>query len=77
MAKPCPFPVPPLPTCPAGFTAHASGYWANPDQKASGGHGKSVARCGAYCAAKAGCAAFEVYDPEQVGRGARPPLVPA
>jgi hypothetical protein len=65
-SKPCPFPLPPLPPCPAGFTEHASGYWANPDQKASGGHAKSVADCGVYCAGKGGCKGFEVYDPNDV-----------
>ena len=64
--KPCPFPVPPLPPCPAGFVNHSSGYWSEPDQKAPGGHSKSVDACGAYCASKVGCTAFEVYDPEQV-----------
>ena len=28
----CPFTVPPLPPCPAGFVNHSSGYWSNPDQ---------------------------------------------
>ena len=61
-----PPPSRPLPPCPAGFTLHASGYWANPDQKGSTGHGKNVTACGAFCLSKAGCAAYEVYDPWQV-----------
>jgi len=58
--------VPPLPPCPDGFSEHASGYWSKPDQKGSTGHNNSVAGCGAACAAKQGCEAFEVYDPELV-----------
>jgi hypothetical protein len=50
--------------CPAGYSEHAPGYWANalPDtngtQPATG-----VAACGARCSADAQCVAFEVYDP--------------
>lgn len=54
---------PPLPPCPAGFTNHTSGYWANADEKGPTGHSKSVAECGVYCESKTGCKAFEVYDP--------------
>ena len=47
------------------FLIAGDGYWGDADQKGPAGHSKSVAECGAYCAAKAGCAAFEVYDPAQ------------
>ena len=70
-SRPCPlrspFPVPPLPPCPAGFAAHRSGFWSNPDQKAPTGRNTTVAACGARCSAAAGrgkgCVGFEVYDP--------------
>ena len=35
-------------------------FWADADQKTPSGHNKTVADCGAYCSAKAGCQAFEV-----------------
>ena len=65
-SPPPPAPTPPhkpLPPCPAGYTQHASGFWSDPDQKASTGHGKSVPDCGALCTATPSCLAFEVYDP--------------
>ena len=65
--------IPPLPPCPTGFAEHNSGYWADPDQKTSTGHSKTIAECGAYCAESSGCRAFEVFDPscvqEQVASG--------
>ena len=36
-SKPCPFPTPPLPACPRGYSEHASGYWAHADQHRSTG----------------------------------------
>lgn len=62
---PCPG-VPPLPPCPAGYTSHISGYWANPDQTPGSNAGVSVVGCGAQCDKKKGCVGFEVYDPAQV-----------
>ena len=60
---PHPPPAPPLPPCPAGFASHASGYWANADEKTPTGHSKNVSECGAFCLSKTGCAGYEVYDP--------------
>ena len=61
--SPPPFPIPPLPPCPVGFSNHSSGYWQSPHLV---GAGMTVAQCGAACAAEKGCAAFEVYDPARV-----------
>jgi hypothetical protein len=63
-SKACPFPVPPLPPCPSGYTNHSSGYWSNPVQPTPGLVGKTVAQCAAACGP--GCKGFEVYDPEGV-----------
>jgi hypothetical protein len=58
---PCPFPVPPLPSCPSGYTNHSSGFWSDADPQIAG---ITVADCGARCtAAGKGCLGFEVYDP--------------
>lgn len=59
-AQPCAFPVPQLAPCPANFTSHSSGYWSNPDQGSPGIPGKTIAECGAICAAKLACKGFEV-----------------
>jgi hypothetical protein len=62
-----PVPAAPRPSamgCPAGYSEHAPGYWANPTpdtnrtQPAAG-----VAACGARCSADARCVGFEVWDP--------------
>jgi hypothetical protein len=56
----CPFPVPPLPPCPAGFSNHSSGYWKAPDAEADG---TTIEACGAKCTAMGlACKGFEVYD---------------
>ena len=53
---PPPGPPPPHPPCPAGFTAHAAGYWHNLDLRTKA---STVAACAAECGP--GCAAFEVF----------------
>jgi hypothetical protein len=39
---------------------------SNADQASPGVPGKTVDECGALCSVKAGCKAFEVYDPQGV-----------
>ena len=60
IAPPPPPPPTPPPKCPAGFTAHAGGYWQNLDPSGAVGSG-TVPNCAATCKATAGCVAFEVY----------------
>ena len=52
--------TPAAPPCPAGYTAHASGFWANYARVPAS---KSVPQCAALCSATRECLAFEVFEP--------------
>lgn len=64
-SKPCGFPVPPLPACPASYDEQPSGFWK--DHKLEGSN-VSVAACAQLCslAATPSCVGFDVYDPMEV-----------
>jgi hypothetical protein len=67
-----PPPPAPLPACPAGFSAHAGGYWHNTDpcnsnftRCAEDHTNTTTIMCGQRCSETDGCVAFELF----LGRG--------